>query len=367
MTTNINQIDFKKSLSGEEIAFLIGCSGDNSKALREMAGQKTIEIRGSKVWFRGLIELSNICIKDCFYCGIRKSNTKVPRYNLDDEAIIQAARYAFENRYGSVVLQSGERFDDEFIDRIDKLIKRIKEISDNKIGITLSLGEQTKETYQKWFNSGAHRYLLRVETTSKDLYQKLHPENELHSFERRLEALKALQEVGYQTGSGVMVGLPGQTISDLANDLLFLKEFDIDMVGMGPYIEHEDTPLAKSHQSPYTQEERLKMTLNMIATLRLMMPDINIAASTALQAIDPMGREKAIKCGANIIMPNITPAAERKNYQLYNNKPCIDESADDCLSCLQMRIAFTGRETGLGEWGDSLHFFKKQKNEQLKR
>ncbi|NOZ45562.1 MAG: [FeFe] hydrogenase H-cluster radical SAM maturase HydE [Chlorobi bacterium] len=332
---------------------------------RNIIYQKSSEIKeqyvGKKAYYRGLIEFSNICYKDCLYCGIRAGNKKQERYNLTDEDILKAAKFAHENKFGSIVLQSGEREDKEFINRIDNLLKKIKQISNNELGITISLGEQTEETYKRWFESGAHRYLLRIESSSKELFEKIHPVNKKHSFERRLECLYALQEVGYQTGTGVMVGLPFQTLEHLADDLLFFKSFSIDMVGMGPYIEHQETPLYEFRNTLLPLNERFNLTLKMIAILRIMMKDINIASATALQAIDPAGREKAIKIGANVIMPNITPTIHRTNYQLYENKPCIDESADDCGNCMEARIHLAGDEVGFGEWGDSKHYYKRQK------
>jgi len=207
-----------------------------------------------------------------------------------------------------------------------------------------------------WFNAGAHRYLLRIESSNEELYYKIHPKNRQHDFKTRLKALHDLQETGYQTGTGVMIGLPFQTFEHLADDLLFFKDFDVDMIGMGPYIEHTETPLYQHRHELLPLEERFMLTLKMIAILRIMMKDINIAAATALQAIDPVGREKAIKVGANIIMPNITPTINRENYQLYENKPCIDEGADECTNCLGARIAISGDDIGYGEWGDAPHF-----------
>jgi len=197
---------------------------------------------------------------------------------------------------------------------------------------------------------------LRIESSNEDLYYKIHPKDEMHNYQNRLECLKRLQRSGYQTGTGVMIGLPFQTYDDLANDILLMKELDIDMCGMGPYIEHTDTPLYEFKDTLMPLEERFNLTLKMIAILRIVMKDINIAAATALQAIDKIGREKAIKVGANIIMPNITPGKYRDDYALYQNKPCTDEEADDCANCLEARVNITGDSIGYGEWGDSNHF-----------
>jgi biotin synthase len=257
-------------------------------------------------------------------------------------------------------LQSGELSSPVFVERVDMLIKSIKKLSNGELGITLSCGEQTQETYRHWFASGAHRYLLRIESSDRELYAKIHPKNEQHSFEKRLECLHLLKECGYQVGTGVMIGLPFQTMEHLAGDLLFLKQIDVDMVGMGPYIEHEDTPLYEFRHLLETKQERFDLALKMVATLRLLMPDINIAAATALQAIDPVGREKALAVGANVIMPNLTPCDFRNEYQLYEGKPCLDEDADLCKNCLEARIELAGSEIGYGEWGDSRHYFNRQ-------
>ena len=337
---------------------MLSLSGDERKMMLKEAGTFHVKLLGKKVFFRGLIEFSNYRTKNCYYCGIRKSNSNIARYDIDDEAILNAARFAHENGYGSLVLQSGERSDSIFTERITKLLTEIKKISNGELGITISLGEQTRETYKEWFDAGAHRYLLRIESSDEELYYKIHPRDEKHDFQTRLNCLQTLKELGYQTGTGVMIGLPFQTYEHLANDLLFMKKLDIDMVGMGPFIEHHDTPLYQYKEQLWPLQRRFEVALNMIAALRFLMPDINIAAATALQAIDPMGREKALQVGANIIMPNITPTVNRKNYLLYENKPCTDEEADDCTNCLQIRIEMAGREIGYSEWGDSKHYKK---------
>lgn len=358
----IDKILNKTTLDRDDIIFLLNLNPNDSTKLFE----KSIEIKnkniGNKVYFRGLIEFSNICEKDCFYCGIRKSNSNFKRYNLTDSEILDSAKFAYTEKYGSIVLQSGEISSCKFTNRIENLLREIKTLSNNTLGVTISLGEQSEKTYKKWFKAGAHRYLLRIETSSKDLYEKIHPKNKKHSFEDRLNCLKLLKETGYQVGTGVMVGLPFQTIENLADDLLFMKNLDIDMCGMGPYIEHEDTPLFRYKTKLLSPRKRFVLTLKMIAILRIIMPNINIAASTAMQAIDPIGREKALKIGANIIMPNITPVTFRNDYSLYKNKPCTNEEASDCKNCLEARINIAGSEIAYNEWGDSLHFTNKHKN-----
>jgi len=359
---SISKILEKDILSGEDIITLLSSRDENRTLLFKKSAEIKEKIIGKKVWFRGLIEFSNVCSKDCLYCGIRKGNKNLKRYSLSDEEILTAAKFAYDNLYGSIALQSGELESPVIADRIENLIYKIKALSKGELGITLSVGEQNPEIYQKWFEAGAHRYLLRIEATNESLYRKIHPGNKKHDFRRRLECLKSLQDIGYQTGTGVMIGLPFQTMDDLASDLLFMKEFNIDMCGMGPYIEHADTPLMIYAADLLPLKERFDLTLKMIAIIRIMMKDINIVAATALQAIDPVGREKAIKIGANIIMPNITPGRYRDSYKLYDNKPCTDESAEDCQSCLEARVSLADSEIVYGEWGDSQHYDKRRKS-----
>ncbi len=357
----INKIVQDKEYTKEDLIPLLQCSGEDRKYLFQQSQAIKEKYIGKKVYFRGLIEYSNICAKNCLYCGIRRENKKLERYTMTNEEVIHAAEFAYKNNYGSIVLQSGEITSPSFTSTITLLLKEIKKLSDGKLGITLSLGEQSEETYRQWFEAGAHRYLLRIESSTPELYHKIHPNDELHSYEHRLKCLYNLKKIGYQVGTGVMIGLPYQTYEHLANDLLFMKELDIDMCGMGPYIEHVETPLYKLSSTLMQLEDRYELTLKMIAILRIMMKDINIASTTALQAIDPIGREKAITIGANIIMPNITPQKYRDKYFLYDNKPCADEDAEDCIRCLEMRIKFAGGEIGYGEWGDSKHFKNKLK------
>jgi len=340
----------------ENIISLLKSEGSERTLLFEKAASVKEHFIGNVVYFRGLIEFCNSCSKDCFYCGIRKSNKKVTRYNLSDNEILSAARFAFDQNYGSVVLQGGELESDAFTDRITSLISKIRELSEGKLGITLSVGEQEPDVYKQWFDAGAHRYLLRIESSDRDLYYKIHPNDAGHNYERRLQCLYDLREAGFQVGTGVMIGLPFQDYSHLASDILFMKQFDIDMCGMGPYIEHADTPLWEYRHLLKPLSDRFDLSLKMIAILRILMKDINIASATALQAIDPIGREKALKIGANIIMPNITPGTYRNDYKLYENKPCTDEEADDCKNCLEARIRMSGNRIGYGEWGDSRHF-----------
>ena len=362
MGLTIKEILEKDIFTREDIILLLQSKGEE----RTLIFKKSAEIKekyiGNKVWFRGLIEFSNICGKDCLYCGIRKGNLNLNRYNLSDEEILTAAKFAYTNRYGSIALQSGELESTFVTTRIENLLHKIKELSHGELGVTLSVGEQEPDVYKKWYDAGAHRYLLRIEATSQSLYNKIHPNDPKHDFNHRLNCLKSLQDIGYQTGTGVMIGLPFQTMDDLAGDLLYMRNFNIDMCGMGPYIEHADTPLIKHSEKLMSLKDRFDLTLKMIAIIRIMMRDINIVAATALQAIDPIGREKAIKIGANILMPNITPGKYRDSYKLYDNKPCTDDSAEDCQSCLEARVGLADAEIIYGEWGDSKHYSERRGN-----
>lgn len=343
-------------MNRNQIIELLKAEGKEKQELFRKARETRDQVLGNTVFFRGLVEFSNICSKDCLYCGIRKSNDKIVRYDIPDGEILNACRFAFENDYGSVVLQSGEISSPAFVKRVEDLLKAIKRISGDKLGITLSCGEQTRETYLRWFAAGAHRYLLRMEASDRMLYSKIHPDNPLHEYDRRLNAIHLLRETGYQAGTGVMIGLPFQSVENLADDLLFFRDLDIDMCGMGPYLEHEDTPLFEYRHILLSKSQRLDLSLKMIAILRLLMPDINIAASTALQAIDPEGREKGILAGANIIMPNLTPVKYRHDYQLYENKPGLDWDAAETNHHLKKSILQSGCRIGYNDWGDSKHF-----------
>jgi len=311
---------------------------------------------GTKVYFRGIIELSNYCVKNCYYCGIRKDNPHVQRFSLCHDEVVESALWAFKQNYGSVVIQSGERSDDAFTEFIEEILFAIKEKSAGQLGITLSLGEQSPETYRRWYAAGAHRYLLRIESSNPDLYSKLHPAD--HDWQQRLNCLRTLREIGYQTGTGVMIGLPFQSLEHLADDVLFFYDEDIDMIGMGPYIPHEETPLYQ-YATDYQEDEHLELALKMIAVCRIMLKDVNIASTTALQALKDDGREMGLLAGANIIMPNITDTKYRGNYQLYKGKPCLDENASLCRGCLERRITAIGEEIGYSQWGDSPHYQSK--------
>ncbi|MCX7863030.1 MAG: [FeFe] hydrogenase H-cluster radical SAM maturase HydE [Bacteroidales bacterium] len=349
-----------KPYTKHDLCVILQAKDDDRQYLFKRAQEVKEKYIGKKVYFRGLIEYSNICAKNCYYCGIRRDNKLLERYTMTNDEVLEAAHFAYTNKYGSIVLQSGELSSHSYTQNITYLLHEIKKLSNGELGITLSLGEQSEETYRQWYDAGAHRYLLRIETSSKEHYEQIHPNDEQHRFENRLKTLHTLKKLNYQVGTGVMIGLPFQTYEHLAADLMFMKNFDIDMCGMGPYIEHKDTPMYNWKVDLLPLAERYDITLKMIALLRIMMKDINIASTTALQAIDPIGREKAITIGANIIMPNITPKKYRDKYFLYDNKPCADEEAEDCVRCLEMRIKFAGGEIGYNEWGDSKHFLNKK-------
>jgi biotin synthase len=355
------QILQQEAFSKTDLEFLLQTTGESLKILLNKAYEIKLKYVGNKVFYRGLIEFSNICSKDCYYCGIRSGNKNTERYLMTDEEVVRAAKFAYENKYASLVIQGGERSDSKFVNTITRLLKKINDATNNELGITLSLGEQSEQTFKIWQENGARRYLLRIEASSKVLYNKIHPQNTKHDYDTRLQSLYTLKKLGYQTGTGVMIGLPFQTISDLADDLLFFKEFDIDMAGMGPYIEHEHTPLFQYRNMLMPKQDRFLLSLKMVALLRIIMKDINIAATTAMQAIDPTGREKALKAGANVLMPNLTPVKYREGYLLYEDKPCTDEEADHCMNCLALRVKMAGDEVGYGEWGDSKHYFERIK------
>lgn len=313
---------------------------------------------GKRVALRGLVEISNVCQKNCFYCGIRRENAGVTRYRMTEDEIVAACEWSAEAGYGSVVLQAGEVQGEAETRLVERVLARLHERYGDELGITLSLGEQSEETFRRWKAAGAHRYLLRIETSNRELYAKLHPAD--HSWQERLECLHALRRLGYIVGTGVMVGLPGQTVEDLARDIAFFRDEDVDMIGMGPFIEDPATPLFDRSVDPAARKasERAKfnLTLRMIAAARLCLDDVNLAAATALQAIDPEGREKGVLAGANVIMPNVTPAKYRADYQLYPNKPCVADHAEACRGCLERRLRAIGEEIAWGTRGDPLHF-----------
>ncbi len=362
----INPHDFRNIGHEGLVAWLEECDALRLADLYSAAFAVKKATVGEAVYLRGLVEISNRCRKNCLYCGIRSGNTATLRYDISDEEVLLSAQFAADQGYGSMVLQGGERVDSAFTSRITSLIERIKSIRPSAgsrgeqlkspaLGITLSLGEQSLDIYKEWFNAGAHRYLLRIESSDRNLFEQIHPNDALHEYDVRLQALYDLREAGFQVGTGVMIGLPFQSAEHLAHDLEFFRSFDIDMCGMGPYIEHSDTPLWQYRGLLLPQAQRLELSIKMVALLRLMMPDVNIAATTAMQAIDPLGRERAIMAGANVLMPNLTLSEVREQYQIYQNKPGVTEDAAITSSSIEQRLAAAGIPVGYGRWGDSLH------------
>jgi biotin synthase len=340
-------------LSDLEIKQYLQCRGKAQQSLHQHAVEVRNQTISNQVFLRGLIELSNQCINDCYYCGIRKSNSQVKRYALTDHQAMDAITAIHRIGISSMVLQSGERRDSEFIQGITTLIDKIKTAFPD-MHITLSLGEQSKETYQQWFDTGASRYLLRIETATQDHYRQLHPPE--MSFEYRKQCLTDLRKIGYQVGSGVMILSPLQTLDNLVADLRFLKEMDIDMCGMGPYIPHRHSPLKFPD---YSAKKALNLGLNMIALLRLLMPDINIAATTALETLSSHGRELGLSAGANVIMPQFSPAENRPDYQLYDNKPCFTVDENQLILNLIAICQRAGMIAELKDPGTAKHFLRR--------
>ncbi|KXS55882.1 MAG: [FeFe] hydrogenase H-cluster radical SAM maturase HydE [Candidatus Adiutrix intracellularis] len=357
----LKEILNRTNFSRDDLIFLMKLTNQNElNRLFESAYAVKTELLGRTAYYRGLLEFSNRCRKNCFYCGIRSGNNQIERFDMTKEEILNLANWAWRNQYGSLTLQSGERNDPTFIKFVDDLIISIKKLSCGQLGLTLCLGEQTDEVFKKWFDLGAHRYLLRIETSNPRLYRRFHPNNAVHSFKARLSRLKALKRIGYQLGTGVMIALPGQTEEDLVDDILFYEAVDADMIGMGPYVVHSDTPtgqevLAAGRNTDQDRRERLILALKMIAITRLYLRNVNIAATTALQALDPFGRELGLKAGANILMPIITAEEHRPKYLLYENKPCVGDDQEKCRDCLTSRVRSIGEEVGFSQWGDSPH------------
>jgi biotin synthase len=299
------------------------------------------EFMGDEVHIRGIIEFSNYCRRDCLYCGLRKSNDRLFRYRMNPEAIFQAAGEARRLDFRTVVLQSGE---DPFYsaESLCVLVKRIKK--EFNLAITLCVGERAFEEYRMLREAGADRYLLKFETSHPALFKRLKPDS---SYEERFRCLEWLRELGYQVGSGNMVGLPGQTSESLAEDILLFKELDLDMIGIGPFIPDPNTPLAEAAAGD------LDRTLKVVALTRLVTRNTHLPATTAVGTIHPLGRQKALQCGANVIMPNVTPKEFRRHYQIYPNKVCIDESPSNCRFCVEGMVTSLGRRVGSG-FGHSL-------------
>ena len=290
---------------------------------------------GDEVHLRALIEFTNICKNQCLYCGLQCQNKKIERYRLDPETIISLAQKAVQYGYKTIVLQGGE---DPFF-TADILVPILQKIKSFGLAITLSIGERSTEDYRAFKQAGADRFLLRIETTDKTLYEKYNP---AMSFENRLRCLQDLKQLGYEVGTGILVGLPGQTMQSLAKDILFFKELNADMIGLGPFIPNPDTPL-KNAPKPL-----LTPALKVMALTRLLLPDINIPATTAMETIEPNGRLRALQAGANVVMPNVTEGTARLNYALYPGKACAGEDPSHCRGCLTAKLAAIGRPVSTG-------------------
>lgn len=344
MTDIVEKLYRTGDLTNEELSALIK-TDDTSAAelLKKYADETRRKYYGKKVFLRGLIEISSYCKNDCLYCGIRRSNKSAERYRLSKEEILSCCKNGYELGFRTFVMQGGEDsfFTDEIMADIISEIRR----SYPDCAITLSLGERSRESYKLFKEAGADRYLLRHEAASPELYSKLHPA-EL-SLEKRKECLFALRELGYQVGAGFMVGAPFQTVDHIICDLRFLQELQPQMIGIGPFIPHHNTPFAEEKGGT------LELTLRLLGILRLMFPRVLLPATTALGTIAPNGRELGLMTGCNVVMPNLSPVMVRKKYDLYDNKICTGEEAAECRGCLQRRIESAGYEIA-SERGDCI-------------
>ena len=340
------------ALTRDELARLVGLS---DKAEREAlyAAAYDVKLRqtGPRVSLRGLVEIGNVCAKNCLYCGLRRDNAATHRYQIPEDDVVRMARWAFDRRFGSVVLQSGEIESDAHTESIGRIVRRIRAFGRDDFAIVLSLGEQTADAYRAWKEAGADRYLLRIETSNPEIYARIHPAD--HLWTRRRDCLLSLRRLGYQLGTGVMIGLPGQTCEDLAADIEFFRDIDADMIGMGPFLPNSGTPMGAVRVD---RARQLELGLNMVAAARLFLHDRNIAATTVLQVLAPDGREQALKAGANVVMPNVTDLRYRRDYQLYEDKPCVGEASEACRDCLARRIASIGETIAWDTPGTPPHF-----------
>jgi len=326
----IDRAEHEHVLTKDEITALL-----KSKAINEdlYAAADRVRCRyvGDEVHLRGLIEFSNICGQNCLYCGLRRDNTKIERYRLAAEVIVELAMKAKEYGYRTVVLQSGEA-KCYTMDEMTDIIRKIKALD---LAVTLSIGEKSREEYAALKTAGADRYLLRIETTDKALYQAMDPGM---SWDNRRRCLRDLKELGFEVGSGCLVGLPGQTLESLADDILFFKELDADMIGVGPFIPNNDTPLS------YAAGGEFELSLKVMALVRLLLPDINIPATTAMESLREDGRIVALKSGANVVMPNVTEGDYRRLYALYPGKICVNDTPGHCRVCITSKIEGLGRK-----------------------
>lgn len=329
MNKLIEKLKKEHILTREELIELLKDDSINEE-LYKAADEIREETLGNEVHLRGLLEFTNICKRNCMYCGLRRDNKIIKRYRLTEEEILDFAEKAVGYGYKTLVLQGGE--DPYFT--VEKLVPLIKKIKALGVAITLSIGERSLEEYKAFKEAGADRFLLRIETTDKDLYEKLDPGM---SHENRKQCLRDLRTAGYEVGSGALVGLPGQTIESLADDLLYFKELDADMLGIGPFIPNEETPLKDCKTGDF------HLALKMTALIRLLLPDINIPATTAMETLDKNGRTIALQSGANVVMPNITEGEYRALYKLYPGKICIGDTPAHCRGCITGKIRAINR------------------------
>ncbi len=329
----IDKLYLTRSLEPDEYKALIdNRSPELSEYIFEKARTVRIQNYGNDVYIRGLIEFTNYCKNDCLYCGIRRSNCNAERYRLTKEEILECCSTGYELGFRTFVLQGGE--DGHYsTEKMTELIRAIKSAYPD-CALTLSVGEKSHETYKAYFDAGADRYLLRHETANAQHYNKLHPE--VMSLESRKKCLYDLKEIGFQVGCGFMVGSPFQTTDCLVDDLMFIKELEPHMVGIGPFIPHHGTPFADESAGT------LELTLYLLAIIRLMLPAVLLPATTALGTIHPEGRELGILAGANVVMPNLSPVSVRQKYMLYDNKICTGDEAAECRYCLQKRVESIG-------------------------
>lgn len=329
MNSIIEKAKETHSLSRDEIIALLKDDSINEE-LFKAADEVRKKYLGDEVHLRGLIEFTNICKRNCMYCGLRRDNKNIERYRLSHEEIIDFAKKAVSYGYKTLVLQGGE--DDYFT--VERLVPIIKDLKSLGVALTLSIGERPFEDYKALKEAGADRFLLRIETTDRELYEKLDPGM---SHENRINCLKNLRKLGFEVGSGCLVGLPDQKIESLADDILFFKELDVDMNGVGPFIPNEDTPLKDAKGGQF------ELSLKVMALIRLLLPDINIPATTAMETLNKQGRVIALQCGANVVMPNVTEGDYRKLYALYPGKICTGDTPAHCRGCITGKIRGIGR------------------------
>ncbi len=336
--STINKVKQSRNISLEQLKLLLETNDDEGiRFMREEAVKVCHKTYGNQVFIRGLIEFTNFCKNDCYYCGIRRSNSQADRYRLTKEQMLDCCASGYELGFRTFVLQGGE--DGYFTDdKICDLVSAIKEKYPD-CAVTLSIGEKSRESYKRYFDAGADRYLLRHETADEAHYKKLHPEE--MSLSHRKQCLWDLKEIGYQVGCGFMVGSPGQTVETLYEDLQFIRELQPHMVGIGPFISQKDTPFADKASGTMEQ------TLKLLAIIRLIQPHVLLPATTALGTIHPKGRELGILSGANVVMPNLSPVNVREKYKLYDNKICTGDEAAECRYCMENRMKSIGYEVAV--------------------